>query len=198
MPPCPLMPAPGVGPHAPRQRLASAGCRRQAAGSHRSARTGRVAGDGQPARLELLGGRLLGVCQKELLLPFSCKRRGFCPSCASRLYDPDRGASGRVRRAPGNDAPMGRVGPDALAVLDGVFTGPDRDRLALGLALVGMLGQLIMRETMAIAPSVRFEACFFHSVPIGRGSVTVVTTLWMRGPPPCPFAWGVRLAGSTP
>ena len=138
------------------------------------------------------------MCQKELLLPFSCKRRGFCPSCASRLYDPDRGASGRVRRAPGNDAPMGRVGPDALAVLDGVFTGPDRDRLALGLALVGMLGQLIMRETMAIAPSVRFEACFFHSVPIGRGSVTVVTTLWMRGPPPCPFAWGVRLAGSTP
>jgi len=58
--PCPLMPAPGVGPHAPRQRLASAGCRRQAAGSHRSARTGRVTGDGQPARLELLGGRLLG------------------------------------------------------------------------------------------------------------------------------------------
>src|SRR5262245_35034424 len=54
------MPAPGVGPHTPRQRLASAGCRRQAAGSHRSARTGRVAGDGQPARLELLGGRLLG------------------------------------------------------------------------------------------------------------------------------------------
>jgi hypothetical protein len=55
------MPAPGVGPHAPRQRLANARCRRQAAGSHRSARTGRVAGDGQPARLELLGGRLLGV-----------------------------------------------------------------------------------------------------------------------------------------
>ena len=41
----------------PRQRLASAGYRRQAAGSHRSARTGWVAGDGQPARLELLGGR---------------------------------------------------------------------------------------------------------------------------------------------
>jgi hypothetical protein len=61
MPPCPLMPAPGGGPPAPRQRLASAGCRRQAAGSHRSARTGRVAGDGQSARLELLGGRLLGV-----------------------------------------------------------------------------------------------------------------------------------------
>src|SRR5262249_23861824 len=54
LPPCPLMPAPGGGPHAPRQRLASAGCRRQAAGSHCRARTGRVAGDGQPARLELL------------------------------------------------------------------------------------------------------------------------------------------------
>ena len=24
------------------------------------------------------------TCQKELLLPFSCKRRGFCPSCAAR------------------------------------------------------------------------------------------------------------------
>jgi hypothetical protein len=60
LPSCPLLPAPGVGPHAPRQRLASAGYRRQAAGAHRSARTGRVAGDGQPARLELRGGRLLG------------------------------------------------------------------------------------------------------------------------------------------
>src|ERR1700745_2595347 len=25
-----------------------------------------------------------GTCPKELLLPFSCKRRGFCPSCAAR------------------------------------------------------------------------------------------------------------------
>jgi hypothetical protein len=24
------------------------------------------------------------TCQKELLLPFSCKRRGVCPSCAGR------------------------------------------------------------------------------------------------------------------
>ena len=24
------------------------------------------------------------TCQQELLLPFSCKRRGFCPSCAGR------------------------------------------------------------------------------------------------------------------
>src|SRR4029434_4752515 len=24
------------------------------------------------------------TCPKELLLPFSCKRRGFCPSCAAR------------------------------------------------------------------------------------------------------------------
>jgi hypothetical protein len=61
LPSCPLLPAPGVGPHAPRQRLASAGYRRQAAGSHRSARTGWVTGDGQPARLERLGGRLPGV-----------------------------------------------------------------------------------------------------------------------------------------
>ena len=36
--------------------MASAGGRRQAAGAHRRARTGRVAGDGPPARLELRGG----------------------------------------------------------------------------------------------------------------------------------------------
>src|SRR5262245_46538316 len=24
------------------------------------------------------------MCQQELLLPFNCKRRGFCPSCAGR------------------------------------------------------------------------------------------------------------------
>jgi len=58
LPPCPLMPAPGVGPRTPR---ASGWPALDAAGSHRSARTGRVAGDGQPARLEVLGGRLLGV-----------------------------------------------------------------------------------------------------------------------------------------
>ncbi len=34
------------------------------------------------------------TCQKELLLPFSCKRRGFCPSCAGPAYGPDRGPSG--------------------------------------------------------------------------------------------------------
>jgi ABC-type transport system substrate-binding protein len=63
MPSCPLMPAPGVGPHAPRQRLASAGCRRQAAGSHRSARTGRMAGDGQPA-WSCSGGGCSGCARK--------------------------------------------------------------------------------------------------------------------------------------
>ena len=81
LPSCPLMPAPGVGPHAPRQRLASAGCRRQAAGSHRSARTGWVAGDGQPAQLELLGGRLPGVERSSSipaphLQPHSCWHMG--------------------------------------------------------------------------------------------------------------------------
>jgi hypothetical protein len=74
MPPCPLLPALGVGLHALRQRLASAGCRRQAASSPRSARTGRVAGDGQPARLELLGGRRLGGEDRYVL--FSLSFRG--------------------------------------------------------------------------------------------------------------------------
>ena len=47
----------GVSPHAPRQRLASPVGSRQATGPRRRARTGRVAGDGQPALLGLLGGR---------------------------------------------------------------------------------------------------------------------------------------------
>src|SRR4029453_14281692 len=76
LPPCPLMPAPGVGPHAPRRRLARAGCRQQAAGAHRSARTGRGPGDGQPARLELLGGRLLGVLLRAHFLSDDLRRRG--------------------------------------------------------------------------------------------------------------------------
>ena len=29
------------------------------------------------------------TCQKELLVPFSCKRRGFCPSCARAAHGPD-------------------------------------------------------------------------------------------------------------
>jgi hypothetical protein len=35
-------------------------------------------------------------------------------------------ASGRARHSLGTDAPMGRVGTDAPAVLDGVFTGSER------------------------------------------------------------------------
>ena len=46
----------GVSPHAPHQRLASPVGSRQATGPRRRARTGRVAGDGQPALLGLLGG----------------------------------------------------------------------------------------------------------------------------------------------
>ena len=46
----------GVSPHAPCQRLASPVGSRQATGPRRRARTGRVAGDGQPALLGLLGG----------------------------------------------------------------------------------------------------------------------------------------------
>jgi hypothetical protein len=46
----------GVSPHALRRRLASPVGSRQATGPRRRARTGRVAGDGQPALLGLLGG----------------------------------------------------------------------------------------------------------------------------------------------
>jgi hypothetical protein len=52
LPPCPLLPAPGVA-HTPR---ASGWPALAATSSYRSTRTGWVAGDGQPARLELLGG----------------------------------------------------------------------------------------------------------------------------------------------
>src|SRR4029450_4885505 len=35
------------------------------------------------------------ACHKELLLPFSCKRRGFCPSCAGRRIAQAIRSSGR-------------------------------------------------------------------------------------------------------
>jgi hypothetical protein len=71
----------GVSPHAPRQRLASPVGSRQATGPRRRARTGRVAGDGQPALLGLLGGLLqttLGDCFKSLRqnLLQRCRRCG--------------------------------------------------------------------------------------------------------------------------
>ena len=50
-----LRPPHGVSPHAPRQRLASPVGSRPATGPRRRARTGRVAGDGQPVLLGLLG-----------------------------------------------------------------------------------------------------------------------------------------------
>src|SRR6266571_5858109 len=66
------------------------------------------------------------TCQKELLLPFSCKRRGFCPSCAGPAYGPDRGPSGRVRHPLGADTAMGSVRADALTLLDVLITSIDR------------------------------------------------------------------------
>jgi len=35
------------------------------------------------------------TCHKELLLAFSCKRRGFCPSCAGRRMSPPANGSCR-------------------------------------------------------------------------------------------------------
>jgi hypothetical protein len=67
------------------------------------------------------------TCHKELLLPFSCKRRGFCPSCAGRPHGPNGGPPGRAGPSLGADTPMGRLGPHPLAVLDGLVTGPDGD-----------------------------------------------------------------------
>ena len=51
---------------------------------------------------------------KELLLAFSCKRRGFCPSCAGRRMARDRGPPGRAGPSRGPHPPMGRVGPIPL------------------------------------------------------------------------------------
>jgi len=41
------------------------------------------------------------TCYKELLLPFSCQRRGFCPACTVRPRGPDGDPSGRVCHALG-------------------------------------------------------------------------------------------------
>jgi hypothetical protein len=72
------------------------------------------------SRLPAHGFRRLGcdLCQHELLLAFSCKRRGFCPSCAGRRMA--QTAAHLVERDPlGSHPPMGRLGPVPLAVLDG-------------------------------------------------------------------------------
>ena len=68
------------------------------------------------------------TCKHEMLLAFSCKRRGFCPSCAGRRMA--QTAAHLVERViPWVPTRQWVVSvPDALAVLDGVFTGPDRDR----------------------------------------------------------------------
>jgi hypothetical protein len=41
------------------------------------------------------------------------------------VYGPDCGPPSRARYSLGADAPLGRVGAHALAVLDGGFKGPD-------------------------------------------------------------------------
>ena len=66
------------------------------------------------------------TCQKELLLPFSCKRRGFCPSCAGRPDGPDRGPPGRVRHPLGADTAMGGVRAYSLTILDVLIKRIDR------------------------------------------------------------------------
>ena len=65
------------------------------------------------------------TCKHEMLLAFSCKRRGFCPSCAGRR--PDRRPSGRARDPLGHHPPMGRLGACTLAVLAGLFPRADRE-----------------------------------------------------------------------
>ena len=59
------------------------------------------------------------TCPKEVLLAFSCKRRGFCPSCAGPgPHGSDGGPPGRVCHALGADTPMGGVRTNSVALLD--------------------------------------------------------------------------------
>jgi hypothetical protein len=69
----------GVSPPAPRQRLASPGGSRQATGPRRRARTGRVAGDGQPALLGLRGGTAANYSGGLLEEP---EAKRSCKTCA--------------------------------------------------------------------------------------------------------------------
>ena len=62
------------------------------------------------------------------LLPFSCKRRGFCLSCAGSADGPDGRIPRRVRHPLGADAPMGRGGAHPLALLNRIITEPRRQR----------------------------------------------------------------------
>src|SRR5215471_8204209 len=63
------------------------------------------------------------TCQHEMLLAFSCKRRGFCPVVCRAAHGPDRGPPGRAGHSLGPHPPMGRLGARPFAVLDGLFTG---------------------------------------------------------------------------
>jgi hypothetical protein len=67
------------------------------------------------------------TCKKEVLLAFSCKRRGFCPSCVGRPYGPNRGPPGRTRHPLGADATMGGVRARPLTILDVIVKGLDGD-----------------------------------------------------------------------
>jgi hypothetical protein len=64
------------------------------------------------------------TCKKDLLVPFSCKRRGFCPSCAGRRMAQTAAHRVDAGSALGADPPMGRLGPRPLTVLDGGVVGP--------------------------------------------------------------------------
>jgi len=49
------------------------------------------------------------TCHHELLLTFSYKRRGFCPSCAGRRMAQTAGPSGRAGHPLGAHASLGRL-----------------------------------------------------------------------------------------
>ena len=68
------------------------------------------------------------TCHHELLVPFSCKRRGFCPSCAGRRMA--QMAAHLVEQViPWVPTRQWVVSvPDPLALLDGGVPGPDGAR----------------------------------------------------------------------
>jgi hypothetical protein len=56
-----------------------------------------------------------GDCGHDKLVAFSCKRRGFCPSCGARRMAQTAGAPGGPRHSPCAGAPVGTVTADPAA-----------------------------------------------------------------------------------
>jgi len=72
-----------------------------------------------------------GDCRRDKLIAFSCKRRGFCPSCRARRMAAHGGPPGRSSQSACAAAPVGTVAADLAAPAAGRATQA-RDTRAAG------------------------------------------------------------------